>query len=123
MAISTKQMNTAIQQQVDTKSYSKTGMRIGVVTSYNAFTNTATVILSEADTDAIDEVLTDVPCPTSIGVQNVAPEAGRMCIVVFKNGAVTQPLIVSFFNHSYRSFDYVRQNRAGYTIPSYLMSM
>lgn len=123
MAMSTKQINSTIQQQIDTKSYSRTGMRIGVVASYNAFTNTATVLLSEADTDSIDEVLTDVPCPTSMGVQNVAPEPGRMCVVVFKNGAVTQPLIVSFFNHSYRSFDYVRQNRAGYTIPSYLMSM
>lgn len=118
-----KQINSAIQQQIASSQASRTGMRIGVVTSYNAFTNTATVIISEPDSDAVDEILTEVPCPTNIGVQLTAPEPGRMCIVVFKNGAITQPLIVSFFNHSYRQFDYVKQNRAGYTLPTYLMSM
>lgn len=118
-----KTLNTTIQNQITSNSIKKTGTRIGVVTSYNAFTNTATVVLSEADTDAVDEVITDVPCPTNIGVQNVAPDPGRMCIVTFKNGAITQPLIVSFFNHSFKKFDYMKQNRAGYTIPTYLMSM
>jgi hypothetical protein len=118
-----KQLSATIGQQISSNNSAKTGMRIGVITSYNAFTNTATVILSEPDSDAVDEIVTDVPCPTSIGVQLTAPEPGRMCVVLFKNGAITQPLIVSYFNHSYRKFDYVKQNRAGYTLPTYLVSM
>ena len=118
-----KTLTNTIQQQIESSSARKTGMRIGVITSYNAFNNTATVILSEPDSDAVDEIVTDVPCPTNIGLQNVAPEPGRMCVVIFKNGAVTQPLIISFFNHSFKKFDYMKQNRAGYTLPSYLVSM
>lgn len=118
-----KTLTTTVQQQIDANNVRKTGIRIGVVTSYNSFTNTATVVLSEADTDAVDEIITDVPCPTHLGLQQVAPDVGRMCTVVFKNGAITQPLIVSFFNHSFKTFDYMKQNRAGYTLPTYLVGM
>lgn len=116
-------LNNTIQSKIAASQASTTGMRIGVITSYNDFANTATVLISAADSDEIDEVLTDVPCPVYMGVQGVAPEPGRMCVVVFKNGSITQPLIVNFFNQSYKKFDYLRHNKAGYTLPQYMMGM
>lgn len=116
-------LNSAIQTQIAASGSSSTGMRIGVITSYNDFTNTASVLISAADADTIDEVLTDVPCPVYMGIQNAAPEPGRMCVVFFKNGSITQPLIVNFFNQSYKKFDYLRHNKAGYTLPQYLIGM
>lgn len=118
-----KALNNKIESKLSSASSIKSGMRIGVISSYNAFNNTATVLVSEPDSDAIDEIIREVPCPVYMGLQNVAPEPGRMCIVVFKNGAITQPIITNFFNHSYKKFDYLRHNRAGYALPQYMVSM
>lgn len=93
----------------------------GTVISYNKMTNTATVVITKQETNDVDEILTGVPCPTFIGVQMVAPESGRPCWVVFKNGDVTQPLITHFYNHLYASFDYPKQISSNNVIPTYLL--
>ena len=93
----------------------------GTVISYNSMTNTATVVISKQETNHIDEVLYGVPCPTFIGVQMVAPESGRPCWVVFKNGDITQPLITHFYNHKYPVFDSPKQVNSNNIIPTYLL--
>lgn len=93
----------------------------GTVISYNKMTNTATVVISKQETNHVDEVLAGVPCPTFIGIQMVAPESGRPCWVVFKNGDVTQPLITHFYNHLYLNFDFPKQISSSNVIPTYLL--
>ena len=97
--------------------------RVGVIMSYDMFTNTATVVITGENTDAIDEILRNVPCPVYMGIQTVAPEPGRPCMVIFRNGAMTNPLITHYYNHSYERFDYPRLNSAAYSLPTYMVSM
>lgn len=94
---------------------------IGTIISYEKMTNTATVVISKQETSDIDEIITGVPCPTFLGVQMVAPESGRPCWIVFKNGDVTQPLITHFYNHLYSKYDYPKQMGSSNIIPTYLL--
>ena len=94
---------------------------LGVVIDYDRYTNTCTVAITEGDTNNITEILQNVVCPTQIGVQSAAPEPGRLCWVSFKNGNLTQPLIVNFYNHRYEQNDYDMQTQTPFSIPSYLM--
>jgi hypothetical protein len=95
---------------------------LGVVSSYDRYTNTATVIVSRQDTDEVEEILQKVPCPVLLGVQSVAPEPGRPCYVIYKGGNKTQALITHYYNHRYSDNDYNSQNRAHVAIPSYLLN-
>lgn len=93
---------------------------LGVIMSYDRYTNTATVAVTENDTDEIREILKNVPCPVTYGVQSVAPEPGKLCYIIFKNGNITSPLLLAIYNHRYEKFDYERQNKTTFNIPSYL---
>jgi hypothetical protein len=95
---------------------------LGVISSYDRYTNTATVMVSKPDTDEIEEILPNVPCPVLLGVQSVAPEPGRPCYVVYKNGNKSQALITHYYNHRYDHYDYFKQARAEVLLPSYLLN-
>lgn len=97
--------------------------RLGVVMSYDRHDNTATVVISGEQTDEIEDVLTKVMCPVTLGVQSVAPSPGMQCWVIFKGGNMSQPLITHFFNHKYGDYDYPRQTPANNSIPSYLLGL
>lgn len=118
-------MNKRVQKQIDqtiqSNNYTKLTGSVGTVLSYDKFANTATVLVSKSETDEAEEILNNVPCPTYIGVQMAAPEPGRLCYVVFRNGNITQPLITHYYNHRYSQFDYNRQTPAPIDIPTYLL--
>ena len=95
---------------------------LGVISSYDRYTNTATVIVSRPDTDEVEEILRKVPCPVLLGIQAVAPEPGRPCYVIFKGGNKTQALISHYYNHRYEDYDYEKQSPAHVSIPSYLLN-
>lgn len=95
--------------------------RNGVIISYDAMTNTATVLISKAESDEIDEVLPNVLCPVKLGLQSIHPEPGQQCWVAFKGGSLQSPLIVSYFNVNYEHFNYQKQNRIASGIPNYLI--
>lgn len=96
---------------------------LGVVISYDSESNTATVVVSSADSDDIEEIIYKVPCPVLLGIQSVAPEPGRPCYVIFKGGNRSQALISHFYNHLYNDKDYVIQSRADMAMPSYLLNI
>lgn len=114
----TKKANT--QSIIDQSRMNYASGRIGIITSYDPYDNTASVTLSKEQSNEIDEIMTKVPCPVIVGVQSVAPSPGLPCWVVFKGGNETQPLIVSFFNHRYDQYNYNRQTRANVALPLYL---
>lgn len=97
--------------------------RLGVIAQYDEISNTATVLISGEQSDAIEDVLEHVMCPVTLGVQTVAPSPGRLCWVVFKNGNYSQPLISHYYNHRYSDYDYGKQTQANNGLPSYLLGM
>lgn len=93
---------------------------LGVIASYDRYTNTATVITTKADTDEVEEILKNVPCPVLLGIQAAAPDPGMPCYVIFKGGNRTQALISHYYNHKYDEYNYGPQTKADIDIPSYL---
>ncbi len=96
---------------------------LGVISSYDDMHNTATVIITKPQSDEVDEILTNVMCPRTLGIQTVAPMPGIQCWVVFKDNNVTQPLITHFFNHRYFQYDYAKQTKTMTSLPSYLIGL
>lgn len=96
--------------------------RMGVIAKYDKVTNTATVFLTGQDSDEITDIVSNVLCPVTMGVQTVAPEPGRPCWVVFRGGMDAQPMITHYFNHSYRKYDYGRTYSAPSSIPHHILA-
>lgn len=97
--------------------------RLGVISSYDQINNTATVIISSEQSDMVEDILTNVMCPVTLGVQSVAPGPGRECWVVFKNNNISQPMITHYYNHRYSQYDYPKQTQANIGLPNYLLGL
>ena len=117
--IDKKQIEEVIQYH---KFQQQTG-RLGVITSYDPFNNTATVLISGEQSDVIEDVLSNVLCPLNLGVQSVAPSPGTQCWVVFKNNNRSQALITHYYNYRYSQGDYDKQSKAQIGLPTYLLGM
>lgn len=94
----------------------------GIIINYDAVSNTATVQMAQSGSGSIGAVLNNVPCPTSVGIQGVAPEPGRPCFVMYKDN-ISNPVIVTYFNHKYAQIDYARQTQAINNTPRFLMQI
>lgn len=95
----------------------------GVILYYDSVKNTATVLMSQTGTDRPGELLTNVACPTQMGIQGVAPEQGRQCWVDFRTSDTSAPFITHFFSVDYEQFDYVKQKSSKAPMPRYIMDM
>lgn len=94
---------------------------IGVIVSFDNTSNTATVGITENDTDEIREILSKVPCPISLGVQTVSPTPGMLCWVQFRGGKITAPIVINYYNHLFDKFSYTKQYQTDFSLPSSLM--
>lgn len=94
--------------------------RSGVILNYYPIDNTADILLSNTLSDQPQDVLSRVPCPTSIGIQQAAPEPGRGCWVVFDGIGQNKPYVISIHNPHYTFYDYERQTHAYNSIPNFL---
>lgn len=98
--------------------------RYGIISSYNPTNNTATVILSAPDSDSIQQILNQVPCPVYPGLQMAAPEPGRPCYVVFLSARnESRPIISHYFNHEYQKRDYYRHTDARSGVSQFYLNM
>lgn len=111
------------KQVVDPAMRQAAAPRYGFVLSYNPIDNTASIALTSPGTDDLGEIFNNVPCPTSIGVQTVAPEAGRPCWVQWKDNNEAFPIITHFFNHAYTKIDYSKQTKAENNTPRFFLNM
>ncbi len=96
----------------------------GIVLSYSSAANTANVQMVKQDTPEMGQVYKNVPCPTNMGVQSVAPEQGRPCWVDFKGSGTSSdyfPVITTFFNHAYNTIDEPRQSTSVNNTPRYIL--
>lgn len=94
-----------INDHIDRSKFLQTKNRPGTVMSYNAQSNTATVIVDEKFSSVIGNALLNVPCPFTYGVQSVAPAPGTRCLVGFRDEHEDDAYIIMFFNepHSYKN--------------------
>lgn len=98
--------------------------RYGIVSSYDPTNNTATVILSAPDSDGIQQILSQVPCPVYPGIQTAAPEPGRPCYVEFLSARnESRPVITHYFNHEYQKRDYYRHTDARNGVSQFYLNM
>lgn len=111
----------ATQQVATNERQTQMSGSIGVIMSYDNMTNTATVAITQNESDEIREILNNVPCPVTMGVQTVSPTPGMLCWLQFRNGNITSPLVVHFYNHRFDQFGYEKQYKTTFTLPMSLM--
>jgi len=121
MEISRAEIQSMIREAIHADRGQRPAGVFGVVSSYQRHTNTVTVVVTKSDTDEIDEVLNNVPCPVLLGIQSVAPTPGMPCYVLYKGGNRSQAVISHFYNHRYSDYNYGPQNETPTAIPSYLL--
>lgn len=95
----------------------------GVVLKYSVRENTATVLMSQPGSDQIGHIYTNVPCPTTVGLQMAAPEFGRPCWVQFADGTMSNPMITHYFNHNYEDIDHRRHSQAINDTPRFMTEL
>lgn len=94
-----------------------------LVFDYNSIRNTATILTAQPGSDQPGEIYKEIDCPVTLGVQGVAPRAGMMCLIAFRDGTFTNPYIVNFFNPHFNKFNYTSQYTASSGVPSYMLYM
>lgn len=121
-------MQSFDQQRKINKSIEQAQLRVaqpgyGIVMAFDEKENTATVLLAYPGSDMPGEFYTNVPCPTHLGLQTVAPEVGRPCWVAFKDGLQSSPVITHFFHHSHADMEYEKQYTAENNVPRFMMEL
>lgn len=90
---------------------------LGIISSYNRATNTATVLALDPASDTIAGIYEKVPCPVFPGIQMSAPRPGRACWLNFRGSGTTdsRPFIVAYYSHDFVRKDYnnAYQSRTG----------
>lgn len=110
-----------IQDQIDSTRLKESRTRPGVVMSFDKINNTATVVVDDPHSGKPGQVLNNVPCPITKGVQNVAPFVGTRCLVGFRNTHETDAYILNFFDDVKSSTFYNRNYSVETGIPRYLI--
>jgi len=98
-----------VQEQIGIAKRKDARPGYGLIMHFNVLDNTATVAMSRPGSDQMGEIFSNVPCPVQLGVQTVAPEVGRPCWLEFKDGTQSNPIVTTYFSHSYDELDYDRQ--------------
>lgn len=110
-----------IKSQADRTSAQQATSRYGIIQDYNPSTHTATVLLPDQDSDAIGEILRNVPCPVTLGVEMVAPEAGRPCWVAIRRGQSSRgAIITNYFHHNFSRVDGPKKANLRSGVPSFM---
>lgn len=116
-------LDNKVQQEIATANLKTSQPGYGIVMEYNSTDNTATVLLAQPGSDIPGEFHRKVPCPTTFGVQSVAPEVGRPCWVTFRDGLQSSPVITHYFHHDYENMEYDAQYYAKNQTPRFMLEM
>lgn len=95
----------------------------GIVLGYESANNTCSILTVNPGSDQMGEVYQNVPAPMNLGVQTVAPKAGIMCWLAYKDGNTSAPMITHFYNLRYEEFNKRKQSFAATKTPRYLLDM
>ena len=109
-----------IQNQIDLSRMRQSKTRPGVVMEFNKKYNVVTVILDDSLSSQLGNIVQGVPCPTSMGVQTVAPEPGTRCLIGFRDDNENHPYIINYFNDPGSSSGQLNSYVVNTGIPKYL---
>lgn len=112
-----------LRQNIDSSQLNNRNPYFGIVLTYDPETNTATVMTARPGSGKPGEIYRNVSCPQTLGVQMVAPEAGRPCQLSFPGGIQVEPIITSFFNPNHVEIDHRKQSVAKNEIPRFMMEL
>jgi len=110
-----------INDAIVTHEMQKAKTRPGVIMSYDKVTNTAIVVLEDQMSNSVGNIIKNVVCPYTRGVQTVAPVAGARCLVGFRDSNESQPYIINYYEDINPSRNY-RYNHTVYTgVPKFMV--
>ena len=110
-----------IQEQIDVSRLKESRARPGMVISFNSVKSTATIVVDDPHSGKPGQVLNNVPCPVSKGIQTVSPFAGSRCLIGFRDSQETDPYVLNFFDDTSASNYYNRNYSVETGIPRFLV--
>lgn len=120
MGINYPKFDNKIQTQIDASKMRQNKIRPGVVMQFDKSTNMATVILDDPYSTQIGNIVSKVPCPSVMGIQNVSPQPGTRCLVGFRDENENHAYIISFFEEDNMSSNFLHNYAVNTGIPKYL---
>jgi len=119
MPINYPKFDKKITDQIEDSKFKEIKNRPGTVMGYNSHNNTATVMVDEKYSSVVGNILPNVPCPFTYGIQSVAPSPGTRCLVGFRDQHEEGPYIIMYFNeiHSHKN---VRNTSVDTGVPKYM---
>lgn len=97
MPVNYPKFDKKIQDHITSAEMQKAKTRPGVIMSYDKVTNTAVVLLEDQLSENAGNIIKNVACPYTRGVQTVAPVVGERCLVGFRDNNEARPYIVNYY--------------------------
>ena len=121
MPVNYPKFDKKIQDHINSAEMQKARTRPGVIMSYDKVTNTAIVVLEDQHSESVGNVIKNVVCPYSRGVQAVAPVPGERCLVGFRDNNESKPYIINFYEDSGVNRNYNYNNTVNTGIPKFMV--
>lgn len=110
-----------IQDQITANKMQDAKTRPGVIMSYDKITNTAIVLLEDHYSNGIGNIVKNVACPYTRGVQTVAPVSGERCLVGFRDNNEAKPYIIDYYDDIQLNKNYFYNNTVNTGIPKFMV--
>jgi hypothetical protein len=120
MTIKYPKFDNKIQNQIDASKMRQSKMRPGLIMQFDKKNNSATIILDDAFSGEIGNIVNNVPCPSSMGIQNVAPAPGTRCLVGFRDDNENNAYVVSYFEENNVGSNFLHNYVANTGIPKFM---
>lgn len=121
MAVNYPKFDKKIQDQIDLSNLQQSKTRPGIVISYNKANNTAVVVLDDRNSNLMGNILNDVPCPVTRGVQAVSPSLGTRCLVGFRDVNESSPYVLNFFEDTRRNHNFISNYIVDTGVPRFMV--
>jgi len=122
MPVNYPKFDKKIQDQIENFNFQQNKSRSGIIASFNYNSNTVNVILDNPNTGEMGSILTDVPYPSTKGVQTVAPLLGTRCMVMFRGRNESEPYIVGVYDAISNLSDKMAKTKVKTGIPRFMVS-
>jgi len=120
MANNYPKFDNKIQNQIDLSRMRQAKTRPGIIMKFDKRSNRATIILDDAYSGQLGNIINSVPCPAIMGVQNVAPEPGTRCLVGFRDDNENNAYVISYFEENNLSSNYLNNYVVNTGIPKFM---
>ena len=121
MPVNYPKFDKKIQEQIHNTIIKQSKTRPGMITNYDKVSNTAVVVLEEQVSEAMGNILRNVPCPVHRGVQTVSPVAGTRCLVAFRDNNESNPYIVNYFEDTNLNKSYFSNYIVNTGVPRFMV--